>query len=309
MTPPNLIHDTLHDSVNFTVPQGACDCHTHVFGPTTTYPLAMNRVYTPGQASVASLLALQQHLHLGRVVVVQPSPYAADNACTVDALLEMGGRARGVAVIDEATTDVQLQALHDAGVRGIRLNLETGGIHDPVAAAQQLRWASERVASLGWHLQLYTNLAVLAALQDVIRSLPNPVVIDHFGGAQAASGSGQLHFDVLLQLVREGNVWVKLSAPHRISSAPDCQDAGTLVSALVAANSDRMLWGSDWPHPGPKPGVARSPLVTEVFNQINDGRALNRLAEWVNDEVTLRKILVDNPARLYDFDQSGLAAK
>lgn len=308
MNTPRMIHNTLHDAINFTMPQGACDCHTHVFGAAAQYPFSAKRVYTPAEASVKSLLALQQHLHLDRVVVVQPSPYGADNACTINALLVMGDRARGVAVIDEGTTDVQLQAMHNAGVRGIRLNLETGGINDPVFAASQLQWASARVAPLGWHLQLYTNLSVLAALQEVIRSLPIPVVVDHFAGAQAVLGSSQLHFEVLSQLVREGKVWVKLSAPHRISNVPDSQDAGEMVRALLNANADRMLWGSDWPHPGPKPGVPRTPHHVEEFNSINDGRALNRLAEWVHDEVLLRKVLVDNPAKLYDFDQSARLA-
>jgi predicted TIM-barrel fold metal-dependent hydrolase len=290
-----------HDAVNFAVPPQACDCHTHVFGPAQKYPFAADRVYTPGDASVADLLALQRHLRFERVVIVHPSPYAADNACTVDALRALGDRARGVAVIDETTTDAQLQDMHEAGVRGVRINLETGGVNDTAYAAQQLKWASARVAPLGWHLQIFTNLAVLAALQDVIRTLTIPLVVDHFCRVQAALGTEQLHFCVLLDLVREGRAWVKLSAPQRISSAPDCAGAGAIAQALIAANPDRMLWGSDWPHPGARPGVPRKVDEIELFNPINDGRALNRLAEWVGDDITLRKILADNPAILYDF--------
>ena len=296
-----LIHASVHDAIDFAMPAMACDCHTHVFGPVAKYPLAASRVYTPAEASVADLLAHQRHLQLGRVVIVQPSPYAADNACTVDALLEIGERARGVAVIDEATTDAELHAMHQAGVRGVRLNLETGGIHDPAFAARQLHWASARVAALGWHVQLYTRLALVAALRDVIASLPVPVVLDHFAGARAALGIGQAHFDPLLELLGAGKVWVKLSAPQRISSAADCQDAAAIALALAGANPDRLLWGSDWPHPGARPGVPRSVAAIEAFNPVNDGRALNRLADWLADEATLRKILVDNPAALYDF--------
>lgn len=296
-----MIHGTANTAVNFTVPAGACDCHTHVFGPAGKYPFAAGRLYTPGEASVEDLLAIQRHLRLERVVIVQPSPYAADNACTVDALRELGDRARGVAVIDEATTDAELQDMHEAGVRGIRLNLETGGVSDTVYAAKQLRWASARVAPLGWHLQIFTNLAVLAELRDLIRTLANPLVVDHFCRAQAALGAAQPHFDVLLDLVREGKVWVKLSAPQRISSAPDCEDAEPIAKALIAANPDRLLWGSDWPHPGARPGVPRRVDEIEAFNPINDGRALNRLARWAGDDTTLRKILVDNPAALYEF--------
>jgi predicted TIM-barrel fold metal-dependent hydrolase len=135
----------------------------------------------------------------------------------------------------------------------------------------------------------------------VIRTLTIPLVVDHFCRVQAALGTEQLHFDVLLNLVREGRAWVKLSAPQRISSAPDCAGADAIAKALIAANPDRMLWGSDWPHPGARPGVARKVDEIELFNPINDGRALNRLAEWVGDDSTLRKILADNPAILYDF--------
>ena len=301
MSASNLIHGVVHDAVRFAMPAGACDCHTHVFGPAEDYPFAADRLYTPGDASVADLLALQRGLGLERVVIVHPSPYAADNARTLAALRELGDRARGVAVIDAATTDAALQEMHGAGVRGVRLNLETSGVRDAASAAHQLKWASERVSPLGWHLQIYTNLQVLASLSDVIRMLPNAVVVDHFCSAQASLGTGQPYFNVLLDLVRQGKVWAKLSAPQRISSAPNFEDAGAIARALIAANSERMLWGSDWPHPGARPGVPRRVEVIEGFNPVNDGRALNRLAEWAGNDAALRKILVDNPAVLYDF--------
>ncbi len=295
------LHGMQHQGIDFEVPALACDCHTHVFGPAASYPFDGGRVYTPGDASVADLLRLQQLLHLQRVVIVQPSPYGADNRCTVDALLELGGRARGVAVIDDSTSADQLQAMHHAGVRGVRLNLETGGIHDKAYAARQLKAVAGQVAPLGWHVQLYTNLAVLAGLADVIGTLEQPVVLDHFCGAQAALGTDQPHFDVLLDLVHQGRAYVKLSAPHRISKREDCSDAAVLARALIAANPQRMLWGSDWPHPGARAGTQRRVDVIEPFNPIDDGRALNRLAQWAADAKTLRQILVDNPQRLYDF--------
>ena len=300
-SPPLALHNATHQALTFAMPAGACDCHTHVFGPAQQFPFAAERQYTPGDASVAELLQLHAHLGLERVVIVHPSPYGADNACTLDGLRQLGERSRGVAVIDQGTTDEELHAMHVLGVRGIRLNLETGGVHDPVIAAQQLHWASARVATLGWHIQLYTNLAVLASLADVIETLPMPLVVDHFCGAQAALGTQQQHFDVLLRLVRAGKVWVKLSAPHRISKLADCVDAAPIAQALIAANPARMLWGSDWPHPGAQPGRPRRVDEIEAFNAIDDGHALNRLHAWVGDAATLRQILVDNPARLYDF--------
>jgi predicted TIM-barrel fold metal-dependent hydrolase len=295
------LHGAVHEPLNFAMPALACDCHTHVFGPASQYPFAADRQYTPGDASVAELLALQAHLGLERVVIVHPSPYGADNACTVDALRQLGGRARGVAVIDAKTTDAELRDMHEAGVRGVRLNLETTGISDPLLAAEQLRWASARVAPLGWHLQMYTQLSVVVSLQAEIEALNIPLVVDHFCRAPAALGVDQSGFEVLLKLLRAGKVWVKLSAPHRISNLPDCEDAKPLVQALVAANPGCMLWGSDWPHPGAKPGKPRRVDEIESFNPINDGRALNRLNEWVGDAVTLHKILVANPQVLYDF--------
>ncbi len=290
-----------HTPPAFDVPAGACDCHVHVFGPQEQFPLAANRLYIPGLASVADLLALQQALHLERVVIVHPSPYGADNSCTIDALRQIGARARGVAVIDGATSDDALRDMHDAGVRGVRVNLETQGESEPAAAGRMLHDMAARAAPLGWHVQTYTNIAVIHALREAILALPTPLVIDHFGLVKASQGSSQPGFDTLLALLRSGKVWLKLSAPHRISQAPDYADAAAIVRALIDANPDRVLWGTDWPHPGVKHGAVRDPNAVEPFRPEDDGRALNWFAAWVDDAVRLRKVLVDNPADLYGF--------
>ena len=301
---PATIHGVAHAAPVFDVPAGACDCHVHVFGPYDRFPLAPERRYTPGPASVADLLALQRALRLSRVVVVQASPQGTDNACLLDALHRLpagGSQARGVAVIGGTTTAAELQAMHRAGVRGVRVNLESQGQHDPAVARHQLEEAAARVAPLGWHVQTYTTLPVLVSLADAILALPTTLVIDHFGRSSAALGPGQPGFDVLVGLARAGKAYVKLSAAYRISDHPDSADAAALAQALVDAAPDRMLWGTDWPHPGGGQGAARSPDVVEPFSPIDDGRALNRLREWIGDTARLRKILVDNPARLYDF--------
>jgi predicted TIM-barrel fold metal-dependent hydrolase len=290
-----------HEPLAFHMPPGACDCHTHVFGPLARYPLDPHRVYTPGDAVTQDLMAHQQGLGLQRVVVVQPSPYGADNRCTVDAIRAIGTQARAVAVIDEKTSSDELRDLHEAGVRGIRVNLETGGIRDTAYAQQQLQWAFNTIAPWGWHVQMFTNLTVLASLKLLITRSGIPVVVDHFCRAQADLGTGQAYLDDLLELVGQGHVWVKLSAPHRISVAPDGEAVQSLARALIQANPDRMLWGSDWPHPGGQPGEARSIDRIEAFSPVDDGRALNRLARWCRDDGTLHKILVHNPARLYGF--------
>jgi predicted TIM-barrel fold metal-dependent hydrolase len=288
-----------HSAVAFDVPKGACDCHTHVFGPDEKFPLSPERRYTPGAASIADLEALHRLLHIDRVVVVHPSPYGADNACTVDAVRRMGARARGVAVIDDKTSDAELATMHDAGIRGVRVNLESSGVNDPAAAGRRLQYASSRVARLGWHVQTYTNLAVLTPLTKAIMRLPTPLVVDHFGLAQAALGTAQPGFAELLSLLRSGKIYVKISAAYRISQMPDHADAAPMARAIIDANPDRVVWGTDWPHPGG--GSRGDPAAVEPFRGIDNGAALNRLASWTRDSKELAKILVDNPARLYQF--------
>jgi predicted TIM-barrel fold metal-dependent hydrolase len=295
------IHGVTHTPPDFDVPAGACDCHTHVFGAADRFPYDPARRYTPGDASVEDLLAHQRVLHFDRVVIVQPSPYGTDNACTVDALRRIGPAARGVAVIGPETSDAALREMHEAGVRGVRLNLHTAGQNDVEGARRLVAETGARVAPLGWHVQSYTELEVVAALHDDILALPVPFVIDHFGRALAAKGTGQPGFDRLLSLLRSGKAWLKISGAHRVSDAPDCADLAPIARALIAATPERIVWGSDWPHPG---GGRGRYGITEVepFYPEDDGRGLNRVAEWTDrDPALLRRILVDNPARLYQF--------
>jgi len=286
------------------LPAYGCDCHVHVFGPFDRFPLDPRRAYTPGAASVEDLSALLQRLGLRRVVVVQASPQGDDNACLIDALQRINAsgelQARGVAVISEQTSDAQLRAMHEAGVRGVRVNLESAGEHDPEVGRALMSWAADRVAPYSWHVQTYTTLQVIASMADTLMELPVPVVIDHFGRATAAKGVQQPGFDKLLALVASGRAYVKLSAAQRISDLPDHPDAQVIAQALVAANPQRMLWGTDWPHPGAWHGQPRSPEVIEPFHPIDDERALQRISEWVSAEHWLA-LLETNPTRLYDF--------
>jgi predicted TIM-barrel fold metal-dependent hydrolase len=290
-------------AIAFAVPSGACDCHVHVFGFGTAaaFPFVASRGYTPPAANTEELLALQQALRLSRVVIVQPSVYAADNSCTLDGMRRLGERARGVAVIDDRTTDAALDEMHRAGIRGVRVNLETAGETDPDAARGNLAVAVERVAPRGWHVQVYTRLSVIARLGDSLAGLPVPVVFDHFGGAGAAAGTDQPGFAALVALVGAGQAYVKVSAAYRSSEkAPAYGDVAPLARALIAANPERIVWGTDWPHPHAAPSGA--PLdAPAAFYDIDDGLALNQLAAWAPSAAIRRKILVDNPARLYDF--------
>ena len=283
------------------LPAGACDCHVHVLGPYARYPLDPGRGYTPREASLEQLLAHQAALGFERVVLVQPSAYGTDNSRLRDALHALGASARGVAVIDAGMSDAVLRDLHDAGVRGVRLNLETSGKNDPQAASQQLSAMARRVAPLGWHIQIYANLRMIQALHDTLAGLPVPVVIDHFGKARAALGRGQPGFDALLSLLASGRVWIKLSGAHRISDLPDCEDAQALVGVFSEINDERLIWGSDWPHTGAWPGV---PFIRDTINEfhpVDDGHAVNRLRRWLGDDALIRKVLAGNAKQLYGF--------
>lgn len=288
--------------VNFDVPAGACDCHTHIYGDPSAFPYTPNRAYTPETALPDEMSALHRALHMPRVVIVTPSVYGTDNAATLFGMKARGANARGIAVIDDRTPDSALDDMGRAGVRGIRLNLATTGVTDPAVARQRLQAAMERMSRRGWHVQMYTTLSVIAAIKDLVAAAPVPVVFDHFGGAQAALGVQQPGFADLVELVRVGKACVKISGAYRSSTnAPDYADAAPLARALIAANPDRVVWGTDWPHPNSvTPPGRQTTDITPLF-QIDDGRLLNQLPKWAPDAGVRKKILVDNPARLYGF--------
>jgi predicted TIM-barrel fold metal-dependent hydrolase len=288
--------------VNFDVPAGACDCHTHIHADPEKFPFFAGRVYTPEPASPEEMSALHKALHIERVVIVTPSVYGPDNSATLFGIKARGATARGVAVIDDKTSESELDALQQAGFRGIRLNLATSGVNDPNVARQRFQAAVDRMKARDWHVQLFTSLAVISAIKDLVASAPVPVVFDHFGGAQAALGVDQPGFADLVELVRSGKAYVKVSGAYRASKlAPDYPDAAPLARALIAANADRIVWGTDWPHPDSvTPADRKITDVTPLF-QIDDGRLLNQLPVWAPDDAIRRKILVDNPARIYGF--------
>jgi predicted TIM-barrel fold metal-dependent hydrolase len=301
-----VLADTPRSAVEFKTPANATDCHVHIFDP-ARFPYSPKRVYSPPPAVVQDLLDLHKTLHMDRVVVVQPSIYAADNACTLDAVRQLGARARGVAVIDKDTSRSEIDEMHGIGVRGIRINLNTTptGEIDADNSKRTLDAAAEQIRGRGWHIQFYTRPPVIAALKPHIEQLPFPVVFDHMGGPKAALGPAQPGYDALLELVKAGRAYVKISGAYRVSErGPDFPDAGPMAQALIAANPDRIVWGSDWPHPN----SARRPLEeTAPPFPIDDGLLLNQLPKWTSDPAIREKILVANPARLYDFAEADIA--
>ena len=288
--------------VDFAVPAGACDCHVHIVGDPARFPMAADRVYTPPQASPDMLLELQSDLKLDRVMLIQPSFYGRDNRAMLDALGKLGGRARGVAVVGENASAAELDEMAKAGVRGLRINLETAGEFDPAVAAGKLQAAIAQCRPRGWHIQLYTRLSVIAALGEMLANSPVSLVLDHFAGAQAAQGLAQPGFDAALALVRSGKAYVKISAAYRASKAPAPHgDIVPFAQALVSANPDRVIWGSDWPHTDAARVPGRAPTAISPFLTIDDGLMLNQLPRWVPDAALRQKILTRNPARLYGF--------
>ncbi|HVV47197.1 MAG TPA: amidohydrolase family protein [Bryobacteraceae bacterium] len=291
-----------HTAVSFAVPADACDCHTHIFGNPAQFPWFAGRTYTPESALPEEMGKLHEALHIRRVVIVTPSVYGTDNSATLFGMKARGANARGVAVIDEKTPAAELDRLSKAGFRGMRINLATGGQNDPVAGRRRLDWALKQAKSLGWHVQMFTTPNVIAAIRDLVAGSDVPVVFDHFGGAKAAAGMGQPGFSHLLELVRSGHAYVKVSGAYRASSnGPDYRDAAPLARALIAANSDRILWGTDWPHPDTTIRAGHPATEVTPVLQIDDGLLMNQLAVWAPDAAVRKKILVDNPARLYRF--------
>jgi predicted TIM-barrel fold metal-dependent hydrolase len=283
--------------VNFDVPAGACDCHTHIHGDPAKFPFFAGRIYTPETALPEEMAALHKALHLQRVVIVTPSVYGTDNSATLWGMKARGADARGVAVIDDKTPESELDAMGRAGVCGIRLNLSTGGTNDPAVGRQRLQRAIERVKSRNWHVQMNTNLAMVSATKDLVAASPVPVVFDHFANARPELGVQQPGFADLVELVRSGKAYVKISVTA--GPRPDYTPFVPLAKALIAANPERIVWGTNWPHPNS--GSGRKPSELTPLFQVDDGLVLNLLPAWAPDPGTRKKILVDNPAKLYAF--------
>jgi predicted TIM-barrel fold metal-dependent hydrolase len=288
--------------VDFDVPADACDCHSHIFGDPLAFPFFAGRVYTPPPALPEEMAAFHRALRVRRVVIVTPSVYGTDNSATLYGMRARAGDARGVAVIDDRTPESDLDAMAAAGVCGVRLNLATDGRNDPALARSRFEAMLPRASARNWHVQIFTNLAVIAGIKELVLASPVPVVLDHFGGAQAALGPTQPGFADLVELVRSGKAYVKISGAYRASTlAPDYPDAAALAKALIAANAQRVVWGTDWPHTNSTTPAGRRVTDVTPLLAIDNGRLMNQLPIWAPDAAARKAILVDNPARLYRF--------
>ena len=289
-------------TVTFDVPADATDCATHIYGDTKRHPYWEGRTYTPEPATVAELRQVMRTLRVDRVVIVQASTYGTDNSCVLDSIRELGTGARGVAVIDDKTTEASLDDMHRGGMRGIRLSLGNQGATDLAAARQRLRTASDRLKNRkGWSALISGSPATWEALRDDLAAFAAPIVVDHFGEPRVADGVAQPGFTAVLSLVKSGKAYVKLSNADTITRRSDLSDVTPFARALIAANPQRVVWGTAWPHPsaGAVPGRKSTDLA--LHRQIDDGRVMNMLPIWAPDAATRKLILVDNAARLYGF--------
>src|SRR5208337_3330769 len=269
----------------FVAPPGAWDCHLHIIGPTTQYPLVPDRSWTPVESNPDRYRRVAAALRTEHAVIVQPSIYGTDNRCTRDAILASKGKWRGVAVVDPNIKESKLADMHEAGFRGVRINvLFKGGL-----AMEVLEQIARLIQPLGWHVQLLIDGRDLPELAPRLRKLPVPFVVDHMGHMPTSVGVQHPGFQTLLQLAREG-CWVKLSGPYRISGQPyPYDDVTPFARALVEAAPSRMVWGTDWPHPAVSVPIPR------------DGDLMDLVPIWIPDAETRRRVLVENPARLYGF--------
>jgi len=272
----------------FRLPHGAVDAHCHVFGPGDRFPYAPERKYTPCDAGKDRLFALRDRLGFARNVIVQATCHGADNRALVDALLTSQGRARGVATVAASVTDRELAALDAAGVRGVRFNFVRRLVD--TTPREVLLQIARRVAPLGWHVVIYFEAAELPELYDFLASLPTTVVVDHMGRPDVTRPVDGPEFELFVRLMRERpNIWSKVSCPDRLSrsGAPDYADVVPFARRLVETFPDRVLWGTDWPHPNLKSHMPDDGALVDFIPRIAPAAHLQR------------QLLSDNPARLY----------
>jgi predicted TIM-barrel fold metal-dependent hydrolase len=268
-------------------PPNATDCHHHIYR--THFKVDPNSTLRPGDASVADYRLLQKRIGTSRNVIVQPSTYGIFNDGLIEALGECGPTARGVAVVNTSVTDDELKKLHAAGVRGVRFNLATPG---GATNMEMLEPVAKRVAPLGWHIQFNMLADTAVAAKDVLNRLPCPIVFDHLAHLPEPAGISHPAFAVVVDLLQKGKAWLKLSGAYADTKIgpPSYADSTAVAQAYVKAAPDRLVWGSDWPHP------------TEQSKTLPDDALLfDLLAEWAPDEKARNLILVDNPAKLYGF--------
>jgi len=269
------------------LPPGACDAHCHVFGPALKFPYAADRSYTPPDAPVEHLRALHAHLGISRAVIVHASCHGSEMDVTLDAIASSNGTYRGVAVVEDGVSDRELERLNAGGIRGIRFNFvkHLGGVPDLAVFYRLLA----RIKPLGWHIVLHFDAGDLLEQRELLSRIDVPFIIDHMGRVKAADGLAQQPFQALLELYRDNPLaWIKICGAERVSIGKrPFRDAVPFAQALIGIDATRLLWGTDWPHPNISKDMP------------NDGELVDLLGEMCPDADLRRRILVDNPTRMY----------
>ena len=287
MSKPTAPPDPHTRTPKFRLPPLACDAHCHVFGPAAKFPYATDASYVPPDAPFEGLQKLHSILGIKRAVIVHASCHGADMRVTLDAIARSKGRYRGTAIVDRSYTMKDFERLHEGGIRGVRFNFvkHLGGRPERAFFYRTI----ERVKPLGWHLILHLDSQDLVELEKTLKTIPIPMVIDHMGRVKAADGLEQKPFKLLLEFMKTEKFWVKVCGAERVSSmGPPFTDAMPFARALIDAAPDRVLWGTDWPHPN-------------VNSMPNDGDLVDLFPLMAPDPKIQKKILVENPARLYGF--------
>jgi 2-pyrone-4,6-dicarboxylate lactonase len=288
MTRPCLGPDPNTRRPDYSAPPGACDCHAHVFGPAHRYPFIAERSFTPPDAPVANYLRMLDSIGIDRAVIVQGSVHGTDNSVAYDAIACAPQRLRGVAVVGPDTPEEEIRRLHARGFRGARLSTVVKG----TPSFDLLEAIAAKVKPFGWHIVVHVNRSEeLTRLAPRLIDTGCALLIDHIARVRLDEGVASPGFRTLLDLLATGNCWVKISGQHRMSAQGyPWSDMRPLVRGVIDARPDRVLWGSDWPHPN------------QYDEMQNDGDLLDAFAQWVPEEKLRRQILVDNPAALYEFN-------
>lgn len=273
-----------------TLPAGTCDTHAHLFGPASVYPWNPARGYTPPEATAEAYETLHRTLGVAHGVLTQPSVYGTDNACILDYVAKHLDRMRAVVAVGPGVSDGELTQMHERGARGIRINVaDKGG--NPFSSFHEIEQIAHRLKAMGWHIEFLLHVHQMDGMLDDIRKLPVDISVGHFGYMPASLGVSHPEFQKFLDLVREGRTWVKFTAPYRITARTTApyDDVIPFAHALLEAQPERILWGTDWPHP-----ICPVPMP-------NDGDLTDHLADWLPDARIRQRVLVDNPAKLYGF--------
>jgi predicted TIM-barrel fold metal-dependent hydrolase len=276
----------------FKLPPGATDCHAHICGPASRYAYFSERIYTPPDAVLADYQHMLATLGVERAVLIQPSVYGTDNTAMLDAMKAAPAKFRGVAVVADDIADSELKRMHEAGVRGVRVNIvdvkdrKAGTL--PLAALKKL---AAKVQPFGWHMEFLMHVDEFPDLDQMLEDFPVPTVYGHFGYMKTDHGTGNPGFQALLRMMQAGRAWVKLTGPYRISAQPlPHADTNAYAHSLLRAAPSQVVWGSDWPHVMVKTAMP------------NDGDLADMLSTSIADAALRKQVLVDNPARLYGFN-------